>query len=215
MAVKHFGIVLKTFFPYLHKISVLSRTYGKLNLVVRQPKITTVFSPGILVAFVPIKKNFDATVVVGSLEIIMVPFLKNDKDIYWVHHLLEICYYFAPLASPCVEIFYLLKHCFVLTEQASLFGQSFERVKKLCLLKLFALLGFHLDKALVPFIFLLEEVLTVSLDSSDMKKVRSLQPLLTNVSDAVAKQADEWLLRCVYTHPCITQFKTISFFDKV
>jgi len=187
------GIVLKSFFPYKCKISVLSRNSGKVNLFVRSLKL----SPGTFISFY-LKK----------VEVLHVPLSPLDMHLTWIHHMLEICYYFVPINSACTDVFRLLQYSLKLGVQSSSFEPYFYIVKRICLIRLLVLLGFYPKGDLVPFISLFDDLVGVSLDSLDGQKVR----LLEAVTVATVKKIDKWILSCLQEHSHFKQFNTVPFF---
>lgn len=196
------GIVLKSFLPNKNKLSVLTRSWGKINLVAKPGVLRVVSSPGTQITFFT-ARAFESQVVFTTRIICVNANLRAlEQHLYWLHHLLEICYFFIPLGSSCPDVFQLIEYCFALCEQSSLFGSNFFVVKKLCLVRLFILLGFYPEQEL----FLGTEV---SLDSLNVQKVRSLHE---DEATAMVQAIDKWLFACLQEHPHVMHFKTMSFY---
>jgi len=203
------GIILKSFLPYKYKISVLSRSSGKINLIVG--KKFTRFSPGTKVRFfITLSRSAEFA---NGLEILQIPIVAIKKHLYWIHHILEICYYFAPLGAPCAEIFQMVEYSLHLGRCGDGFEPYFNLVKKICLVKLFVMLGFYSQG--IAFLLDLFDKTLVSLDSSNLQKVLSLHQLLSNVTKQQEKEIDKWILSCLHEHPHASQFKTLLFFDHI
>ena len=124
------------------------------------------------------------------------PFALAQEDILFLHHVLEICYYFMPIKSYNPTIFSLL-HVLYMSDG----WLHTMAVKKFFLLKLFVLLGFTQDKKFrtpsfhrlvtAPF----AQMLSGDIDSYDEETV------------------NEWLRLCVASHPIADKFKTTYFLD--
>ncbi|MBU1007859.1 hypothetical protein KKA53_02165 [Candidatus Dependentiae bacterium] len=208
-----FGIVLKSFLPHKHKLSVLTRSNGKVMLVIKPSRMQRTFSAGTSMQF--FSKKGARFLVAEKLEIISVPALLNESSICWVHHIIEIVYYFSPLGSPCPDLFRLIHCCLALSSCHAVFEPYFIIIEKICLVRLFMLLGFYPERRLVFFGGLFDQVVSLSLDSSNTEKVRSLHVLLADVSQDDCRRADKWLWLCLQEHPNVEKFKTLSFLEYV
>lgn len=235
------GVVLRSFLPYKRKLSVLTANMGKIVIVVKNRRITSHFSPGTCISFFP-HTRLSASFV-GAFEVIRVPVDSIKRNVYWVHHVLEVCYYFAPLGMPCTDLYTVVQCCIALGRGSDV--PHLAVVKKVCLVRLWIALGFFPDVACVRYVAsLFEEVvtqlgiitlsdvttssdmaisvdvtisvdMTISLDSLNAQKVRLLRTLLTGVDCDMLKKVDAWLFRCMQEHPHVEQFKTLSFFEKL
>src|SRR3989304_9119017 len=96
---KEFGLILKRYLPSSHKISVLTPNMGKIHLIIKKASICQRIWPGMVITFVPqiiVRESY----VCEDAEIISSPQSETKEDMYWIHHLLELCYYFIPYESP-------------------------------------------------------------------------------------------------------------------
>ena len=207
------GIVLKSFYPYKYKLSVLAQHSGKLNVMINPTPLASQFAPGTLVRFFT-HEGMQSTVI-PQVEILNIPVFTMSEHIYWLHHLLEICYYFLPLGLGSEELFQLVQYAFELSDHDELFKPYFRLVKKVCLTRVMISFGFYPTEQLSYVIKLFEEVVMVSLDSSNAQKVRLLQRSFKSVTKTMEKEIDTWLLSCVHDHPQAAQFKTLSFFHSM
>lgn len=220
--VEDFGIVLRSFLPYKNKISVLTQRFGKSNLIVRpatgrfnRRRNGSNLSAGIAIKFFT---KPGSTTLVSRFEVLIVPSMPLGPHLYWFHHLLEICYYFIPVGDISVDVFKLLRYALELSEKSYVFDPYFHVVRKVFLLKILILLGFYPSRSAAPndlieVSYLFKDVVLVILDSSNIQKVRSLHVLLGNVSKQTIKEIDKWVLGCLYEHPHVEYFKTLSFFN--
>lgn len=205
------GIILKSFLPYKYKISVFSKREGKINLFVPK-KGRRVFSPGAIISFFYTAKG--SNLFAKKIDILHVPLDSMKDNLDWIHHLLEIFYYFSPLNAVCGDLFRLLQFSFKIGGRACLFEPYFHIVKRICLVKFLVLVGFYPPRELLFLLGLFDDVVGVSLDSSNVQKVRSLHMSLEIITDQNVKEIDRWILQCLQEHPNIAQFKTVPFFFK-
>ena len=210
MSAQDKGIVLKSFLPNLHKICLLTHTHGKMNFILRPSSIDRVFSPGIILSIFFTQTSFPSPIL-KKIVVESVPIEQAKRSLYWLHHILEICYYFAPLASPCTDLFETVRYCFFLEKQISTFGSDHRIIQRACLVRLLKLIGFYPGGENHVFDDLFGCVVAVSLDSTNFEKVRSLETLLADISHSMIEKIDRWVLICLQTHPCIAKFKTVSF----
>lgn len=209
------GIVLKSLLPTKSKISLLSRAHGKLHFSVRGVKNPHRFSPGMALRFgyKSQQKRF-----LNDVEVLYIPFVRDNEhdkkisNLYWLHHLLEICYYFVPLGEPCREVFGLIQYAFDIKRCSDLFEPYFCLVQKIFLVRLFVYLGFFPPRRLVYLISLFDDVVLIFLDSSNEQKVSSLKQSLGNIDKKTSLEIDDWIGSCLRDHPLVMRFKTLSFF---
>jgi hypothetical protein len=207
---KKYGIVLRSFFPYKRKISVITKCSGKINIVVRAKRLCPLFSAGTFIKFYS-GFSVESCSFAHDVEVVVVP-MPNMEQLCWLHNLLEICYFFLPLNSPCSDVFYFLKSCFEYNLRIDDKQKNFDVFKKTCLVKLFMLLGFQPDRDLVLFGNLFDTVvqgrrcLLTFLDSIDDQKVESLG----EISGLLLSKIDRWIMHCLQEHPNIASFKTIN-----
>lgn len=205
------GFVVKSFFPQKQKICLITRGSGKILLAVRLPNGYQVISVGSLVECC--LQSANNIYISNRIEVLFVPIEQAKCHIYWIHHILEICYYFAPLHAPCAELFCFLQDVYRVSLVSLLFPSDFDLIKKIVLLKLFELLGFYPKQEYLFLLGYFDVIRIISIDSSNNEKVRSLHALLANISDKMIDGVDAWLLQCLYEHPNAISFKTITFFD--
>ncbi len=183
------GIIVKTFFPRKQKVIVFDRKLGKLECVPHRPDIRA----GSLITYtynsgqsVPFLKN---------MNIIDVPLDLVREDILFVHHILEVCFYFLSAHQPAPEIFDLLLKLYH-SEKVLQTHQS----KKLFLFLLFWKLGIAPEH---------KQFDQVYFRNLAIKAVDTMSSEQIQVYDE--KAMDAWLYHCLLLHPCFDYFKTIHF----
>lgn len=188
---KNKAIVLKTYLPQKYKLSLLDDDLGKIMAVPNRMHI----GYGALIHYHARIQN--GLYFMHSIDIIDLPFALAKEDILFVHHVLELCYFFVPLGCQTPRLFELI----MLLYSSSVLKH--DTVKKIFLFRLFACLGLYPEdqKFNTPYFHHL------ALAAVDIIMV---QPL-----DMVVEQAlDEWLLSCIALHPCTHNFKTVHFLSK-
>lgn len=208
--VEDFGVVLKSFLPYKNKIAVLAQREGRTNLIVAPGRLHRKFSAGVAIRFFasPRDSRF-----ISNVEVVIVPVMPLGPHLYWFHHILEICYYFIPVGYVYADMFRLVRYALDLSSKSHYFEPYFHIVRKVFLLKTLILLGFYPKQALVDVANLFKNIVLVILDSSNVQKVRSLHVSLSKIDNKTLKEIDIWVLACLYEHPHVKYFKTLSFFD--
>ena len=208
---KEYGIVLKRFIPSNHKYSILSKSRGKIVLVVLKRNFIKTISSGMQLSFIVDDQNSNLHIT-KHLNIISAPLMKRYRDMLWLHHLLEICYFFIPLHQPCEEFFYLLSNYFSLFELYDHFYNNWECIHKAYLGVLMILMGFfppkHLQKALIR----IKSTLLFNIDFAQALKVKSLIMCLKDFNMLSCNEFDMWIQECIQSHPRRHMFKTLEFF---
>ncbi len=191
---KQSGIVLKNYAPQKCKLAVLDNALGKIMCVPNRQNICA----GSLISY---DITHQRTIYFArDIELLYMPLDLAKEDILFLHHVLEICYYFIPVGSMPVtrttsEIFkfiqflysseYLLKHLFF---------------KKIFLFKLLVSLGVYLPGNKFKNVYF-HRLASLSID------------MIVNedIDLEVERDLDVWLSNCVSMHPCVDYFKTVHF----
>lgn len=204
------GIVLKRLTPSTHKFSVLTRDAGKITLVILNNQSIKQINMGTVIAFYILEQN-NVMISTERVEIIVTPMPPQAVDIYWLHHLLELCYYFVPPGQPADDIFRFLLNCFSLLNYQQYCYDDWELVKHVCTAILINMVGFYPPDHLQNPIITLQKPLMMFVDFTGEQKVefcRNSHQVLHVLSPV---QLEAWLLKCIQSHPRINMFKTINF----
>ncbi len=185
---KRSGIVLKSFLPQKCKIVLLEQAGGKYQYVPHMQDLCV----GTLIEY-HVTAN-QPIAFIHSIEKIALPLALARTDILFFHHVLELCYYFVPIASHAPEVYALLM-CLYRPQAATLPPQA----KKLLLVKLFITLG------AIPEEPALDDRLIAFIGGQPFDRVA--QELLELDEDRLNK----WLESCMAIHPYSRYFKTTSF----
>jgi len=186
---KNKGIVLKTYQPYKCKLSILDMHVGKIMAVPNRDGIGN----GACISYQIDEQPH--IYFIRDINIIDMPMALAKDDILFVHHILELCYYFIPMGSTNPRIFPLLVKLY---ESPHIFQDTL--LKKIFLFKCFTTLGLYPEsKKFQQHSFL--QLAATSIDNLT-------SPL---VDLTIEKELDDWLLHCISSHPCIGNFKTVNF----
>jgi hypothetical protein len=137
------------------------------------------------------------------------PIPQTHHNIIWLHHILELCYYFLPLESPAADIFFYLKKCCCLIWQCEVLDMQWQAiVKKMCVIKLLSMIGFYGCGDIREYLALFQELSDLFIDFTNEQKVEFLKQRLVLLKTI---DMDEWILSCLKNHPMFQTFKTVSF----
>ncbi|HEX2978373.1 MAG TPA: hypothetical protein VHO47_04610 [Candidatus Babeliales bacterium] len=190
---KHRGIILKAHLPNVHKCVIFDRLIGKLDGTA--PKGLQNLAPGFLISYYrtaqgPLYK-------LEEIELVVVPVSMSHETIFFLHHVLELCYYFMPHESSNESLFCLLEF---LLHAADYITYSW--FKKIFLLRFFISVGMYPE--------------------DEMLHTERIQELINgpiilqdHMLDSHTNQAlTEWLRDCVALHPQRHLFKTLAIGSK-
>jgi hypothetical protein len=188
-AEKNKAIVLKSYLPGKYKLCVLDQDLGKVMTVPNRQDIGN----GALILYHPREQQM--LYFMHGIEIIDSPLVLAKEDILFVHHVLELCYFFLPLGDSVPEVFALLMALY--TSQALLHTVV---AKKVFLFQFFACLGLYPEgsRFQTPYF---HQLALLSIDNI------ALHP----IDLVIEHELDEWLRSCIALHPCTQNFKTVHF----
>lgn len=188
---KNLGILLKKYTPKKEKISVLDNSLGRIEATVKMNQIQAL-NHGALFSYT-IESVHTNLYCINNIEILNVPFTLAKQDIYFFHHLLELCYYFLPLDIAYPSIFELIDTAF----------NHILNNKPIILLRFFTSLGIYPEE--LPF----EKTYFLHLLSCPLQII-----LKEKLDDRQLKMLESWLLRCIEMHPYKKNFKTNYFVSR-
>src|SRR5882724_2260088 len=169
------GIVLRRMVGSRHKISLLDRQYGRIECIIGSPDVCV----GSLISYTVHDQR--GIFFLRDMQGVYTPLSLGSSDLLFLHHILELLYYFAPIGSCVSGIFDLL--AFLYTVEHMLISKVF---KKFFLLKLLSLLG------VVPE---LDSMRSSTISQLVMVDMDSFSDDL--VDEACEKKLDRWLWHCV------------------
>ncbi len=191
------GIVLRSFMPYKHKVSLFEFSLGRIEGMLQNQHLLSKAMHGALVQFrVEEVQSFYRF---HDFELIALPHPWVMEDIYFLHHLLELTDYFVPFGefseSLGLVFMYLFQECPCIDR---------ELFKKIIVAHFFVVLGVYPENVeFFPTSFF--RLISGSVDSMleatwDVQQVHMLT---------------HWLESCIKVHPYAHQFKTVLFYEKM
>jgi hypothetical protein len=186
--VEYTAIILKHISP--HKIAMLDRERGRLDGIVLKP-----VPLGALLRY-SIQKERESTLYLADWTITDLPFALARENIFFWHHVLELCFYFVPIASVTPQLFELCTFLYTVDYDTCWSTQS----KKIYLFKLLTTIGMY---PRLPHI------------AGEQLRYFLQLPLAAigqaQMEEQHERKLDEWLRVCVSDHPAVTKFKTIHY----
>ena len=189
---KYIGIILKKYQPKKNTFAILDKDLGKIKGVSGNQNIVL----GSLVSYQI--KNQRSLYFIQNIEILHIPFETAVNDILFLHHILELCYYFIPYQCPSLEVFALVKYLYFFSHMI----KSKEN-KNAFLFKLFTLLGLY------------PEELQFRTSYFHDLAIQSIDTIVSkNLHLKSEKEIDNWLRCCIKVHPQFSNLKTVKFLYK-
>ncbi len=186
----HTGIVLKTCYSQAPNMTVLDRQLGKIKGKVYPRNKSIRASLGSIIQYTFVQRG--SLYIFEVIDFEYVPFVFACQDIFFLHHILELCYYFLPVGCAVHDVFDLVVYLFHIENNEKLRPR-----KCLILARLFSLFGIYPehDKMSVY----MNTVVSQPLD----------QLLDTSVDVQMNIWLDQWMWAFIMAHSNKEQFKTI------
>lgn len=188
---KNQGIVLKDYSPIKNKLVIFDEILGKIEAIYKNQKYMSKIPVGSIVNYNMAASN--RFFKLDNINIIFIPLDFAREHVLFMHHLLELCYYFLQEQDPSEEIFQLVVFVY----------KNFHKLerpmdKKNILCKFFAILGIYPE--------------TVNHFPKEFLNLISSSISSNFTSDKLLKKyVNRWLLECVYTHSSNSKFRTLKF----
>lgn len=186
----HIGIVLKTCNSQVPDMTVLDQQLGKIKGRVHTRNKAIRASHGSIITYTLTQRGVSYVFDIVDLE--HVPFSFARQDIFFLHHILELCYYFLPIGCAVDDVFELLMHLFQLQNNEKLRSR-----RRLVVARLFSLFGVYPEDIKIS--EFMESIIYQPLN----------QLLDTPVDVRMNTWLDQWVWSCVMAHPYKEKFKTI------
>lgn len=186
------GIVLKQYDHSQYKFGLLDSKLGVIEGIFLSTRVMS----GALLRY-DLKEN-NGRYFINNFEVLDVPLSLAKLDLLFVHHVLELCFYFMPTGSGNHTIFELL----MLLYKSSQVVWSVQ-AKKIFLFKLLTTIGLYDEHPIFkkPFII---QLLHTSIDNIHTQ----------SIDLECEKDIMNWLSICVFDHPDIKYFKTTAFLSE-
>lgn len=197
------GIVLRNYFPQQQKVSLLDITEGRIACMIQDSSIAPRLANGSLIEYV-LDKPRNSYRACG-VDIIYMPLTWHHAQFLFLHHLLELCYYFLPLNCHAQEIFYLVKALYCHEDI-----MQNEITKKIFLCRFFSMLGIYpADAASYGAVFF-------NLISAHRGSIDNKVAMPSRITDKIMQdKLKNWLLGCIAMHPYSYKLKTLDYLKTV
>jgi hypothetical protein len=207
---KELGFVLKRFLPQKQKFSVLTENKGRIELTCSPPVQGERLWPGMLIIF-NTKHMFSQVVVASNLEVLLSPSNENKDDIYWLHALLELCYYSTLLNDPSSRAYRILYLGVFLLAHKDLSALELDYAKLCILTMLLAELGlFPHEPSNKKGTF--NAMLLSYVDMPANQAIESLQIYMQHNNLGGLENIRRDLAACLKAHPFNLRFKVLCAF---
>lgn len=188
------AIVLQGTMPeQRHTIALIDERIGRMNVLAYNKHLPS----GTLIRYSTQQRRYGLPVLEGA-SIEQMPLHIARDDILFLHHILELCYYFIPLGSCTSGIFDLLQ--FLYSTECALWNDA---VKKFYAFRLLTAIGQY---SVQPAIHQEHYHQLCALSVDELAE----SCLVIEYQQAI----EQWLHHCVYEHPYICQFKTAHFLTR-
>ncbi|MGE0206352.1 MAG: hypothetical protein AB7R69_00715 [Candidatus Babeliales bacterium] len=186
---KRNGIVLKNYCPNKQKLIIFDEELGKIEAIFFARGHHMISAGSYLCYYAERTKN--QWYKLEGYELFHAPLQLARYELYFYHHVLELCYYFIPFELPLDGIFDLLKFLLYSYHEVA---DSYK--KKLFLLRFFVQLGIYPEEE-----FGLHTI-------GDYLLSQPIDVIL-NTEIVSEKALERWLFFCIKSHPQSDYFKTM------
>lgn len=206
MQEKEFAFVVKNFFPAEQKLSVITESYGKIFIYSKNKKRIQHISRGSFLQC-SIDTTHEKRFFIDSLELTQLCSPTSAPTIYWFHHLIELCHFVIPFASPSRILFAWISNFMALINASQEQNIPLSVQKKIYILYFFELMGIT-DKPLTS-----SQYATISAIHGFLEEKES--SLLPNFQRSCISTTHQYLNRDIVQkfkeHPCFQHFKTLRY----
>lgn len=194
------GIILRTF--HHERMCVFTQQLGKIfctNKTKKQPMI-----PGSLLLANLAQKQMP-TLQIEHIHDIIYPIIETARDLVWLHHVIELYYFFMPEHQASQNDYDFFGHYTTTPKKIATTPQQEIYFQQLAVSHFLSHAGFYEQPALRIYAKKFEEVI----DRSSVSAV----PFSVNSSEE--RFIRDLILRCLQEHPQFRSFKTIAFLYQV
>lgn len=190
------GIILRTFNS--DRVCLFTQELGKI-FCTNKTKSHTLLTGSLVVANLSTKKT--PYIQIEHINDISYPTITTVHDLAWLHHIVELYYFFMPehQANHCDYTF--LHHYITIPKKNSHRFSEELSLQKLAISHFLYLTGFYEDPTLRKYAKIFEEVI-------DQSKLSAVPFSLMSTEKKIIQNL---ILSCLQEHPQYNQFKTISF----
>ena len=185
------GIFLLPINGVRKKMVVLDRLDGKIKCFSDRA-----LSAGSVISYQ--KKFFSSVCIISEVTIEYMPLCLASLDLLFLHHVLELCYYFIPEGSCAKGVFEIIAWIYSLSS-SMLHGN----VKKYAVAKLLTTLGLwpENDNIVTQKV---HQLISAPIDTVDLSEIHL----------ASEREFVEWLRFCILQHPSSSKLQTMAFLSQ-
>lgn len=196
------AIVLKNHAPYKYKITLFDSRLGKIQGLLENKALFDGMRPGAV-----LKYSLKLGSVIHKLEdveYIYIPFELAKTNIYFLHHVLELCYNFLQFNQPSNLVFNLILELYETT-----LSNNQKLLQAIFLCRFFVILSVypedvtHYSESFLNLISILNNSMV-----NQQQSYNILDDFCNNLSSQEIKR---WLIECINTHSHSGYFKTLGF----
>lgn len=190
------GVVLRV--NLYNKLYILDSKLGKISCILKYNKLSLRLVNGAYISYN--LKEYYNQYNISDIDILDIP---NHQlhNLYFLHHILELCYYFLPInySANISQVFDLILHLY---KYNIIFDRSL--VKKIFLCKFFKMIGIYPDDFL-------------SYDKDFIKLIDQNYFNIIDIENNLNLDINlmRWLLSCINLHPHSHRLKTINFLKEL
>jgi hypothetical protein len=184
------AFVLKHYAPKRNVMALLDKRLGHIVAYTHREPV----SVGALIAY-ELRRQHERNFI-DHIDILHIPFEIAQEHLLFLHHMMEICYYFIPEGSTAPRVYELL--LYVVTDPPL----CRQRQKNILFL-LFTLLGMYPDEVVI------------CRDYAQALQNESFERILdTKIDRTIEKYIPRWLYQCITMHTCAQNFKTLHYLNE-
>jgi hypothetical protein len=175
----------------------LTSDLGKIDVVEKKGNRLAGLAPGVEISFT-VQATYASRTLISDVEPIAVPPVTHERDVAWLHHILELYYFFMPLGAGQQEEYAFLKNYTNLALQLidcdDILADS---IRQLGILHFLAHTGFYTDERLIRYATLFTYGVA--------------DPTRLPHSKATTQGLGSMILSYLQEHPQFPLFKTVDF----
>lgn len=206
MQEKEFAFVVKNFFPGEQKLSVITQTHGKIFVYIKNKKVIQHISHGSFLQCT-VDAQHEKRLLLDSIDITQLCSPNNAQTIYWFHHLIEVCHFVIPYASPSRTLFAWISNFMALINTAQQHNILLAIQKKIYILYFFELMGIT-EQPLTRSQYATIATIHSFLEEKEAGAPPAFQTSCTSITD---QQLNIDIVQKFKEHPCFQQFKTLRY----
>ncbi len=198
------NIILQRCTSSTHRFIVLNQERGKITLTVLNQRSAQQLHPGTSFSCTFNNKNSHLYLSTHAIYNVTSMSYRDPSDIFWYHHLLELCKAFLPDHQPNPDVFNFVTNCIKITTTPEQPGCTIKELQYLCTGVLMWLLGFYPPENCINQLLLARSICEHGLYQSDT----SPYPFASLLQNSENKDLEPWIVTSIQSHPQSHTFKT-------